>query len=67
MIKQKHIDMQSLLKSSETIKSIVQVSFFLFYLSELRIRPRCRQLDSQMFFDTNRGQAKVRSKAGRGP
>jgi hypothetical protein len=36
-------------------------------LSELRIRSRCRQLESTMFIDPNRGQGKYRSKAGRGP
>jgi hypothetical protein len=36
-------------------------------ISELRLRHRYRQLESQMFIDPNRGQAKDRSKAGRGP
>ena len=37
------------------------VSHDQFILSELRIRPRCRQLESQMLIDLNREQAKDKS------
>jgi hypothetical protein len=49
------------------VELVCWVSHGQFVLLGLRIRPRCRQLESQMFIYPNRWQAKDRSRAGRVP